>query len=194
VGEAPESPRTPGSDFPPVPPDVSASRGGRAAIARTLSTATRAVVSRTNRIFGDLAEQGEQAVREFQARPEHSRWRAYALGSYGLIVVATLVFQFYDRNPLGARVEVKHVDLPRSTLIQVRNDSTKPWKNVKLRLNGHWDYTQDLVPSGGILMPDVRDFMFVDEAGVPNHASESLDLRTLHIDSDRGSFDKELKQ
>ena len=58
---------------PPETKDESASGGGRAAIARALSVATRAVVSWTSRIFGEMAEQGGQAVREFQAAVDAGR-------------------------------------------------------------------------------------------------------------------------
>jgi hypothetical protein len=167
--------------------------GGRGVLARKLSLATRAVVSWTSRIFGELREQGGHAVREFQARPEHSRWRAYALGSYGLIVVATLVFQLYDPNPLGAVVRVQRVDIPRSTYVIVRNGSRKPWKGVKVTLNGVYGYSQELLPSGASLPLAVDQFMVVDAAGVPSFAPGALELRTLHVECDRGSFDTELK-
>lgn len=162
-------------------------------LARRLSVATRAVVSRTSRIFGELREHGGQAVREFQARPEHSRWRAYALGSYGLIVVATLLFQFYDPNPLGAVVRVQRVEIPRSMYLFVRNSSRKPWKGVKLTLNGVYGYSQEVLPSGGNLMLPIDQFRVIDAAGVPSYAPQGLELRTLHLECDRGSFDSELK-
>ena len=193
MSEAPESSRPPEAAQPPETKDDSPSGGGRAAVARALSIATRAVVSWTSRIFGELAEQGGHAVRGFQARPEHSRWRAYALGSYGLVVVATLLFQFYDPNPLGAVVRVQPVDIPRSTVILVTNNSRKPWKDVKLTLNGVFVYTQDLLPSGRSLRPEVDKFMVVDAAGLPSFAPRTLEPRSMHIDCDRGSFDTELK-
>ena len=158
-------------------------------LARRLSVATRTVVDWTSRIFGELREQGGHAVREFQARPEHARWRAYALGSYGLIVVATLLFQFYDPNPLGAMIRVQRVEIPRSTYLSVRNGSRKPWKGVKLTLNGVYGYSQEVVRSGEVLLVQVDQFKVVDGAGVPSYAPQGLDLRTLHIDCDRGSFD-----
>jgi hypothetical protein len=162
-------------------------------LARKLSVATRALVSWTSRIFGELREQGGHAVKEFQARPEHSRWRAYAFGSYGLIVVATLLFQLYDRNPLGAVVRVERVDIPRSMYLFVRNESRKPWKDVKLTLNGVYGYSRELLPPGGNLVLPVDQFMVIDAAGVPSYASPNLELRTLHVECDRGSFDTELK-
>ena len=162
-------------------------------LARKLSLATRALVSWTSRIFGELREQGGHAVREFQARPEHSRWRAYALGSYGLIVVATLVFQLYDPNPLGAVVRAQRVDIPRSTYLFVRNGSRRPWKGVKLTLNGVYEYSRELVPAGGNLSLPVEQFSVLDGAGVPTYAPAALELRTVHLECDRGSYDSELK-
>jgi hypothetical protein len=35
--------------------------------------------------------------------------------------------------------------------------------------------------------------MVVDAGGVPSFAPPGLELRTLHVDCDRGSFDAELK-
>ena len=38
-------------------------------------------------------------------------------------------------------------------------------------------------------MVPVDQFRVIDAAGVPSYAPQGLDLRTLHIDCDRGSFD-----
>jgi hypothetical protein len=192
VGEAAEPSRSQAPAPPPEAKDASAN-DGRALLAPRLSVATRKVVAWTSRIFGELREQGGHAVREFQARPEHARWRAYAVGSYGLIVVATLLFQFYDPNPLGASVRPQTVEIPRATVILVTNNSRKPWKDVTLKLNGVFVYKSDLLAPGRSLRPEVDKFWVVDEAGLPSFAPATLEPRTLHIDCDRGSFDAEFK-
>lgn len=188
MGDAAEPSRSPVPAPPSEAEDVSGN-GGRAAFARKLSAATSALVASTSRIFGELRQQGGQAVREFQARPEHSRWRAYAFGSYGLIVVATLVFQFYDPNPLGAKVRVQRVEIPRSTYLFVRNESRKPWKGVKLTINGVYGYSRELLAPGDNLVLPVDQFKVDDAAGVPSYAPPGLELKAVHIECDRGSFD-----
>src|SRR5947209_6962306 len=106
------------------------------AFSRGLSRAAAALVGHSTRIFGDLADRGNTALADFRARPEHSRWRAYALGSYGVIAMASVLAQLYSANPLDAYVRVQPVELPALTQIFVRNDSHKAWRNVRLTLNG----------------------------------------------------------
>ena len=195
VSEAPESSRPPVAAQPPETKDESASGGGRAAIARALSVATRAVVSWTSRIFGELAEQGGQAVREFQARPEHSRWRAYALGCYGLIVAATLAGQLYSSNPLGVYVKVQRVDIPVSTLILVRNDSRFPWKHARIVVNGIYSHSRDQIAAGENVPLDLdRAFAVHDGSGkILRRPPKNLPLQSLALDCDRGHYETELK-
>src|SRR5207237_884913 len=77
----------------------------------------------TSRLFGEARTRSGAAVADVRARPEHARWRAYALGSYGAIIAATLAAQLYSSNALDAYVKVQPVDLPALTQIFVRNDS-----------------------------------------------------------------------
>src|SRR5438309_7183031 len=118
----------------PTPSQQKAGVG--AAIGSGLSAAAGGLVSAAGKIFGEARKRGGGAVADFRARPEHSRWRAYALGSYGLIVAATFAGQLYSDNSIKAYVRVQTVDLPAATTVFVRNDSKNAWHNVKLTLNG----------------------------------------------------------
>ena len=76
-------------------------RGLGAAIGGALAALTGALVGGTSKIFGEVANRGGTALAGFRARPEHSRWRAYALGSYGVLFAGTLAAQLWSANPLG---------------------------------------------------------------------------------------------
>ena len=126
---------TPSSPSNPSNPKVSP-KGAGAAIGGVLAAFTRGLVGLTGKAFGQAREGSAKALADFRARPEHSRWRAYTLGCYGLIVAGTFAAQFYTKNTLDAYVRVQPVELPALTQIFVRNDSKKTWTKVKVTLNG----------------------------------------------------------
>ena len=133
----------------------------------------------TGSIFGHVATRSGNALADFRARPEHSRWRAYALGSYGLIVAATLVGQLYTDNVLGAYVRVQRVEVPAMTQIFVRNDSPKSWHNVRLTLNGIYEFRTEEVGPGGHVMLPVNKFAIRDQGGRATYAPRSIARRAI---------------
>jgi hypothetical protein len=166
-----------------------------ATVGSGLAAATRALIRVTSKIFGNVASRGGSAIAEFRARPEHSRWRAYALGSYGAIVAATLVGQLYTDNVLSAYVRVQRVDLPAMTQIFVRNDSGKSWHSVRLVLNGIYQYNTDEVASGGHVMLPVTKFAIRDlQGGKPTYAPRNIELKTLLVATADGRYEMEFRE
>ena len=169
-------------------------RSAGSAIANGLAAAAGGLIRITSRIFGSVASRGGTAWADFRARPEHSRWRAYALGSYGLIVAATLAGQLYTDNVLGAYVRVQRVDLPAMTQIFVRNDSGKPWRSVRLTLNGIYEYRTEEVGPGGHVMLTVNKFAIRDQIGKPTYAPRNLEPKTLLVDTLAGRYEAEFHE
>ena len=160
-----------------------------------LAAATRALVRGTSRIFGGVATRGSHALADFRARPEHSRWRAYALLSYGLIVAATLAGQLWTDNVLGAYIRVQRVDLPAITQIFVRNDSPKSWRDVKIVLNGIYDYRAEEVSPGGHLMLQINKFAIRDPVGKAlRYAPKNLSPQTLLVATAGGRYETEFRE
>src|SRR5438067_1578484 len=62
------------------------SPGAGAGLGGALASFTRGIVRVTAKIFGGVRDRGGKSLADFRARPEHSRWRAYTLGCYGLLV------------------------------------------------------------------------------------------------------------
>ena len=153
------------------------------------------LVRGSSSLFGQVKTRGATAVGDFRARPEHSRWRAYALGCYGLIVAATLAGQLYSSNPLGVYVKVQHVDIPVSTLIFVRNDSPLPWKHARIVVNGIYSHSRDQIAAGENVPLDLdRAFAVHDGSGkVLRRPPKNLPLQSLALDCDRGHYETELK-
>ena len=148
------------------------------------------MVRGTSWVFGELKTRGDG----FRARPEHARWRAYALGSYGLLLAATLGAQLYSSNPLGVYLKVQRIELPLSMLIFVRNDSQLPWRHTKVTLNGIYSFERAEVPPGANLRLNVEQFAVLDSVtGKISHASKSLPLQSVSLDCDRGHFEQEFK-
>jgi hypothetical protein len=125
----------------------------------------------------------------------HARWRGYALSCYGLIVAATLAGQLYSSNPLGVYVKVQRVDLPRSTLVLVRNDSSRPWKRVRIRLNGIYTHHREEIGPGDNVPLDVdKMFAITDGMGkVLRRPAKDLPIESLTLDCDSGHYETELK-
>jgi hypothetical protein len=165
-----------------------------AALGNGLAAATGALVHGTSRIFGEVASRGGSALAGFRARPEHSRWRAYALFFYGAIVAATLAGQLYTDNVLSAYVRVQRVDLPQMTQIFVRNDSSKPWRDVRITLNGIYQYRTDVVVSGGHVMLPVNKFAIRDQLGKPTFAPRNIEPRNLSVDTATGRYEAEFHE
>lgn len=180
---------------PPAPaPAAPRKRSFGAAVGSGLAAAAGALIRVTSRIFGKVASRGGSALAEFRARPEHSRWRAYALGSYGLVVAATLAGQLYTDNVLGAYVRVQRVELPAMTQIFVRNDSGKAWRNVRLTLNGIYEYRTDEVGAGGHVMLPVNKFAIRSQGEKPTYAPRNVEPRTLSVDTAAGRYETEFRE
>ena len=181
------------SDMPSALP--AHKRGGAgAAIGGALAGTAGALIRVTGKIFGGVRQKSGAAVADFRARPEHSRWRAYALGGYGLIVAATLLAQLYTQNPLGAYIRVQPVELPAMTQIFVRNDSRQPWNRVKLILNGIYAYDTAQVAPGQFLLLPVNKFALRDSAGKATYAPKNIAPKTLSLETDAQRYDTELRQ
>lgn len=164
--------------------------GVGAAIGKGLAAATGGLVSATSKVFGQV----RQRAGDFRARPEHSRWRAYALGLYALIVAATLAGQLYTDNAIRAYVRVQPVELPAMTQIFVRNDSKIVWHNVRLTLNGIYAYDQsELKPGQHILLP-VNKFAVYDQVGRPTFAPKNIAPKVLSIDEGEQHYETELHE
>jgi hypothetical protein len=185
---------------PPAAPAASASaaapqkRSIGGFIGSGLAAAARALIGMTGWIFGQVATRSGNALAEFRARPEHSRWRAYALGSYGLIVAATFAGQLYTDNVLGAYVRVQRVDVPAMTQIFVRNDSPKSWRNVRLTLNGIYEFRTEEVGPGGHVMLPVNKFAIRDQAGRATYAPRSIAPKRLLVDTVAGRYEAEFRE
>ncbi len=164
------------------------------AIGNGLAAATGALVGLTGKLFGEVQKRAATSAAEFRARPEHSRWRAYALGSYGAILAATLVSQLYTKNGMGAYVRVQPVELPALTQIFVRNDSKQRWQNVKLTLNGIYAWEQPLLEPGLFILLPVNRFAVYDPSGKPSYAPKNIQPKTLSIDIEENHFETELKE
>lgn len=192
------APRPPGKAAVPTPvPAVAPAPpppGLGAAIGGALASFTGALVRGTSRIFGEVQKRSGTALADFRARPEHSRWRVFALLAWGSILAATLAVQFYDDNPLGVYVKIQHVDIPRSTFIFVRNDSRKPWRNTRLTLNGVYSYERPEVSPGDNLRLEPGQFTVLDSvSGRQTRFPRSGSLEMLSMDCDHGHFETILK-
>lgn len=169
-------------------------RNSGQAVAHALAVAARWLVSASLFGFSRAKKHGGKAFNDFQQRPEHTRWRSYAFSIYGALVLTTFGVQLWEPNSLAAYVRVQRVALPDSTVIFVRNESKKPWKDVKLLLNGLYSYERnELTPSSHVQLP-VDRFGIYDPTGKVTYAPKELVLKTLSIDCDRGHFEQELGQ
>jgi hypothetical protein len=161
-------------------------------VGSALAGAAGALVSVTTRIFGEVTSRGGTALADFRARPEHSRWRAYTLGTYAVIVAATLAGQLYTSNALDAYVRVQKVEVPAMTEIFVRNDSAKPWRDVTITLNGIYDFHAEEVAAGGHVMLPVNKFAVHDHLGRPTYAPRNISPKVLTVATDSGRYEAEL--
>ena len=167
--------------------------GWGATIASALSAFAAALIRLTGKLYGEARERGGAALTDFQARPEHSRWRAYAIGGYGLIAAATLLGQLYTENRLGAVVRVERVELPALTQVFVRNGSDQAWKDVKLTLNDIYTYETLVVAPGNFVLLPVDRFALFDPSGKRTFAPKNIVPRKITIQTRDTRYETELK-
>ena len=112
-----------------------------------------------------------------------------------MIVAATLGGQLYTDNVLGAYVRVQRVDVPAMTQIFVRNDSAKPWREVRLTLNGIYEYrTEQVVPGGHVMLPVNKFAIRAQEGGKPTYAPRNIDPKSLLVDTLAGRYEMEFRE
>lgn len=194
IGGAPaaRAPQGPQTGERPLPAPGGAPAGG-SALGRALFVASNALGALSNRL-SIARRRGAAAVEDFQRRPEHVRYRAYALGAYGLLVAATLAAQLYRENPLGAYVRVKRVDIPETTEVFVRNDSGRPWTRVRLQLNGLYGYEREALRPGGYVQLKAEAFSAVGADGKPSRAPRGMRIDKVTVETDQGHTDVELER
>jgi hypothetical protein len=163
-------------------------------LGKVVFVAGNGVAALSARLYSKARQGTAAAYEDFQGRPEHVRYRAYALGAYGLIVVATLVGQLYTTNVLGAYVRVQHVSIPETTEIFVRNDSRKPWSHVKVQLNGIYTFERDHVGPGQYIQLKADAFSVSDSDGRMKKAPRNVKIDNLTLDADEGHTDVELEK
>ena len=61
-------------------------------LGRLLGKLAGLLVRASTGAFKQAKTTGGRALDDFQRRPEHTQWRAYAFGTYGLLCVATFAF------------------------------------------------------------------------------------------------------
>jgi hypothetical protein len=135
--------------------------------------------------------QGGKAVADFNARPEHTRWRIFAFSGYGLVVLLTLALQLWSPNALAAYVKLQPVEMPDVTVVFVRNDSRRPWKHVKLTLNGLYTYERNDLADGAHVMVKIDRFAITDPNGRMTYAPKDIVPKSLTVESDRGKYEQE---
>ncbi|HEX4386070.1 MAG TPA: hypothetical protein VH083_24095 [Myxococcales bacterium] len=175
------------------PPPQAARRrpfqGWGSAAGSALSAFAGALIQLTGKLYGQARDRSGAAVADFQARPEHSRWRAYSMAGYGALVAATLAAQLYTENKLGVAVRIERVEMPKLTQVFIRNDSDETWRNVKITLNGMYTYeTLQVVPGGHVLLP-VDRFALFDNKGHATYPPKTIEPQTLAIQTRDGRWE-----
>jgi hypothetical protein len=177
------------SDRSTPPPGTPPRAGG--GIAKAIFLAGNALGALSARLYSKTRERGGAVYEDFQGRPQHVRWRAYALAAYAAILAATLAGQLYTSNKLGAYVRVQRVDIPETVEIFVRNDSRIPWDHVKLQLNGIYAYERVRLVPGEYIQLKVEGFTVADSRGAVAHAPRNVHIAQLTIDTDQGHYELE---
>ena len=192
--EEPPRPAAPSPQGEPGPRKRRPFEGWGSAIARALALAGRALARVSVLFFGHVRSRSERAVSEFQKKDRHSRYRAYALGSYGCIAAITLLAQLYHSNSIAAYVRAEKIDFPKSTTVFVRNDSDQPWTAVKVTLNGKYTYERLRLDPGDNFQVRVDRFAIAGKHGSKGFAFAPPDTvaHTLTVECDRGRFEKRL--
>ena len=185
---------------PPRPPPVMAPKQRRPfegwgnATARGLGIAGRAIGRASVLIFGRVRKSSEAALADFQQRRKHSRWRAYALGSFGAIAAVTLLAQLYQQNSIAGYIRVEHIDFPvRSAAVFIRNDSATRWTNLKITLNRRFIYERSHLNPGDNAQLAVSRFAVPGTSNPIKFAPPDTIARHILIECDAGRLESDLR-
>jgi hypothetical protein len=163
-------------------------------LGKVVFVAGNGVAALSARLYSKARRRTAAAYEDFQGRPEHVRYRAYAMVAYGLILIATFAAQLYTTNVLGAYVRVQHVSIPETTEIFVRNDSGKPWSHVKVHLNGIYTFEREHLGPGQYIQLKADAFTVADADGRMKKAPRNVKIDNLTLDADQGHTDVELEK
>jgi hypothetical protein len=182
----------PAGDRPTPPPETPPRATG--GLGKAIFLAGNALGALSAKLYSKTRQRGGAVYEGFQGRPQHVRWRAYALMAYAAILAATLAGQLYTSNKLGAYVRVQRIDIPETVEIFVRNDSRPPfaWDHVKLQLNGIYGYDRDRLAPGQYIQLKAEGFTIADgTTGAVTHAPRNVHISQLTIDADQGRYELE---
>lgn len=169
-------------------------QGWGKAIARALALAANALVRISRLGVHEAKERGGHALHQFAQRPQQTRQRVYAFGSYGLVLAVTLAAQLWEPNSLQAYVKIEPVALPEATVVFVRNDSSHTWKDVKVLLNDRFEYQRPDLPPTHYISLQVDRFASYDANGKASYAAKDLVPKKVSLECDRGHFVLDLEK
>jgi hypothetical protein len=167
--------------------------GWGSAIGRALRAVGRFVGRVSVLIFGHVRTRAERAHSDFQKRDHHFRWRTYALGSYGLLVALTLLFQVaYQPNSLRAYVRLEHLEFPKATYVFLVNESDKPWTKIRVTLNGLYSYERLKLEPGQNVQLRLDRFAQIDKStGRMKFAPQDIVAQRLLVECEQGRYETE---
>lgn len=168
-------------------------KGWGTALARGLALVASFIVRASRLGFTEAKERSGKALHQFAQRPEQTRQRVYAFGSYSVIVAVTLAAQLFEPNALHAYVKIEPVALPEATVVFVRNDSKHTWKDVKVTLNDRYGYQRLDLPPEHYISLQIDRFAAYDENGKATYATKEMAPKKVAIDCDRGHYELDLE-
>ena len=164
------------------------------ATARGLAIAGRAIGRTSVLVFGRVRKHGGAALADFQQRRKHSRYRAYALGTFTLLTAGTLLAQLYERNAISAYIRVERVEFPvPSAAVFIRNDSPNRWTHVKITLNHRFVFEPGQINPGHNSQLAVSRFAVPGTSNPIKFAPADTVARHILIECDAGRLESDLQ-
>ncbi len=118
------------------------------------------------------------------------RWRMWVIGSYALAAAATALAALPARNFIHAHILLYEIAEPHSLQVFVRNDAQAAWHNIKITLDGRYQYELPKLDATEHLQLTLDRFARTDGNGLSTRPPLNMRPQRLKVSCDEGAYEE----
>lgn len=135
-----------------------------------------------------LRGEAQRLYEGYNRQSKFFKWRSWIVGAYATIAVGSVVMALPPMNTIDAYV-VPTTDYSNRLILSVKNESGEEWTDVRLVLDGTWEFRKDRVGPGESILPNITQFQRIGTSDAAGKATEALRPKRLLVDTDQGSYE-----
>lgn len=139
-----------------------------------------------------LKDEAGRLYAGYAKQSKYFKWKSWIIGGYAAVALFSLFMGAPPLNSIDAYVIPSYDVSSREFMVSVKNESTEPWTNVRLKLDDAFLFEKDALPPGESVLAKVTQFHRVELKG--EKAPLAFRPNELRIRTDQGSFRVNLAQ